>query len=226
MKKSLNVTKRRNRIVALCLLVLMIVTVMIPGADSQAAGKGWEKAYHSFLKNWKQVENYIDLEYVKMYFGKDYKFKRYFVCDVDGNGIPELFLYNEKMNGLSAVLTYQKGKIKGVGYVAATAINKKRRVLVEHGHWHGAGGSGIDEYQIYRIQKKKGKVELGQIQYFDRMPNRYCFSTGDNWTTKKITDKKAKKRYNSLYKKYVSPSISLKKFKKYKFTDKKGLKPQ
>ena len=231
-EKSLSAMKKRNSMAALWLLILMLTAVMISGADSQAAGKGWKKAYRSFLKDWKQVENYVELGYVKRYFGKNYKFKRYFVCDVDGDGTPELFLYNAKMNGLSAVLTYKNGKITGLGYDMVTSINKKQKALVVHGHWHGAGGTGGEaydgnEYAVYKIKKKKGEWMLAYGYYFDRWPNRYTFYNGkDDWGERKLTNKKAEKLYNSLYEKYVSTSVSIKKFKKYKFTDKSGLNPQ
>lgn len=88
-------------------------------------------------------------------------------------------------------------------------IKKSKKAIIVQGHWHGAGGSGVDEWTVYTI----GKKQLKQKYYVDKMDKIY------------VNDKKASKSaYNKIYKSYIKGTTKLSKFKKYKLSNTKGLK--
>lgn len=198
---------RRTKI--FILVCALIAGMLAPGATLHvAAAPKWKTAYKKILKNWKTVEKYEDMSYLKFYFDKDYKFNRYFTYDVNKDGTPELFLYSTTM-GMTEVLTYRKGKIVSLGYDNIYGIKKNKKVIIVQGHWHGAGGSGVDEWVVYTIGKKELKLKY----YIDKMDKI------------SVNGKKASKSaYNKIYKNYVKGTTKLSKFKKYKLSNTKGLK--
>ena len=109
----------------------------------------WQAAYQSLLSDTTQVDSYIDLTYVREYFRETgISFDKYFLYDVDKDSIPELFL--PFATNMMAVFTYDDS-LKGLGYDSFYSINTETRELIVQGHWHGAGGSGTDEWNIYSI---------------------------------------------------------------------------
>ena len=111
--------QKRKLSVKRCLCVfiaaLMILTVPVSHTETvnAASGSGWKKSYESILNNWRRAEKYCDTSYLKMYFGRDYKFNQYFLYDLNRNGTPELFLHSTTM-GLTIVFTY-KGRLRSLG---------------------------------------------------------------------------------------------------------------
>ena len=196
-----------KKLIARILILVMILTAL-PVCQAEAAPK-WKNAYKKVLKNWRLVEKYNDMSYLKQYFGDEYGFDRYFTYDLNKDGTPELFLYSTTM-GLTEVLTYKKGKMIVLGYVDLYGIKKSQKAIVVRGHWHGAGGSGNKEWVIHTMGKKK----LTQKYYIDILNGRvdvnYSAST--------------KSAYNKIYKKYVKGATKFSKFKKYKLPSMRGLK--
>ena len=160
--------KRKHgvRAVAFILCAVFMAGLLSPlnARQAQAASKqNWRSAYKGILADWRKVERYQDTSYLKQYFGEGYRFDRYYLYDLDKNGTPELFL-NSRGMGLTVVLTYKNG-LKSLGYEALDRIHKGKKELIVHGHWHGAGGSGTDEWSIYRVSGNK----LSLTYYIDHM---------------------------------------------------------
>lgn len=197
-------------------LVAILTVVCTNVTEVGAASQTWKEAYKKILNNWKLVENYSNAgtDYLKQYFGKDYGFDRYFLEDVNGDKTPELFLSSTSMGGLTVVFTYRDGKVVCLGCDLFYKINTSKKVLVVNGHWHGAGGSGADEYSIYSI----GKNEWKRKYYIDCMNNKYTV-----WKSNCNKEKNSKSTYKKVYKKYVKGGKEFFKYKQYKLSSKKGL---
>lgn len=198
-----------------CMVGVLLFYSLVPETVQAATTKKWKKEYTTILKDWTKVEKYENLEYLKMYFGSQYKFDKYFLCDVDKNGVPELILCSSTM-GLQEILTYKSGKIVSLGYDDYYKINTTKHTAVVKGHWHGAGGSGDKEYSIYKVDGKK----MSTLYYIDKLFGKYYIYKGDNWKKLKGT----KTNYNKVYTKYVKGGKLISKYKKYKLSDTSGLK--
>ena len=208
MLKSYRRYRRQTKIFILIIALMEGILSPCTTLRVEAAPK-WKNAYKKILKNWRLAEKYDDLSYLKSYFGNDYGFDIYFIYDLNKDGTPELFLHSTTM-GLTEILTFKKGKITGLGYDHIYGIKKSKKALIINGHWHGAGGSGKDEWAVYTIGKKK----LKQKYYLD------IWDGEVNVNFKKST----KSTYNKIYKEYVKGTAKFGKFKKYKLSDMKGLK--
>lgn len=221
MKKQKMIFAGRGKMCFWLLLLAFAITgaFVLLSAEVQAATPKWKSAYSKILRKPSLVEKYDDLSYLKMYFGKGCRFNRYFTYGVDRNGIPELFLYSTEM-GLTEVLTYDK-KIISLGYYDIAKINKEKKEIIVAGHWHGAGGSGIYEWSIYKVGRKAAPMQY----YIDDMNEVTGGSTGVviyNGKGKFISQKRSV--YNRIYRKHIKNATKYKKFKMYKLTNKKGLK--
>ncbi|MEE0956335.1 MAG: hypothetical protein U0L49_11060, partial [Eubacterium sp.] len=118
-------------------------------AETEQEPEPWMIAYQQFLDNWRLDEQYYDNSYLGMFFSNEYDFDQYCLIDVDGNGIPEFFLYST-LTDLTHIYTCdENGTVSTFHYEGQIeGINKERHAVVTHGHWHGAGGSGIYEYTV------------------------------------------------------------------------------
>lgn len=205
----------KKKITSLLLAIIIAISCIQP-VQIQAAASPWKNAYGEIIKNWQAIERIsgYSSSYLKMFFGKKYTYDKYFLCDVDGNKVPELFLYSSKMQ-LTAVFTYSNNKVTFLSYDNYYKINRANHTLVVKGHWHGSGGSGTKEYSIYKIKKDSIK----QIYYIDNLNGRYSVYKNENWSKANRT----KSAYNNVYKKYVKGGKNFSKYKKYKLSDKKGL---
>lgn len=155
--------------------------------------KDWREAYQIFIDDWKQIEKYGNFSYIKGYFGKEgYNFDKYFLCDVDDNGTPELFLYSTYMK-ITAVFTYTDEPVYLLDDVIY-GINLETDEVVIHGHWHGAGGSWEDEWSAY------------------------CIS-GD---TAEYTHTQDGAEYDAFYAAHVKPCILAEDYLLYDFDDENG----
>lgn len=208
--------RRRGKNMKKIISVLLIMSLFICNSqNANAASGGWKKAYRNIISNWKVVDNYsvLGTDYLKDYFGKDYKFNRYFVYDVNKDNVPELFLYSTTM-GLSAVFTYYNNKAAALGCDDFYKINTSQKVITVMGHWHGSGGSGTDEYSAYAVKKNK----LKSVIYIDYL-GEYIVS-GDSKLSK---GKNKKAAYTKAYNKYFKKGVLVSKIKKYKLSSSAGL---
>ncbi|MCD8013872.1 MAG: Ig-like domain-containing protein [Lachnospiraceae bacterium] len=166
---------------------------------------GWKSAYNKVIKNWKStIKKYSnqDYSYLSQYFGKKFKYNKYFLYDLDGNGVPELFLYSTSMK-LTAVFTYKNDKLVSLGYQYFYAINTSKKALLVHGHWHGAGGSGTYEYSAYKISGSK----LKEILDIDITGDYYCWYKGKTLSA-------TYKNYYTYYEMYFESGANVVKFSK------------
>lgn len=194
--------------------VLLAATLMPMNAETaRAASKPkWQTAYENVLKNWRIVEQYEDLSYLKQYFGDGYEFDRYYIYDLNKDGTPELFLDSKGM-GLTVVLTYKKG-LRSMGYECIERINKAKKEIIVHGHWHGAGGSWDNEWSVYRISNNR----LTPVYYIDKMNGYY--SVYDYQQNKSASTSSA---YNRIYREHIKSAAKVSDFTKYELSDPTGV---
>ena len=146
-----------------------------------------------------------------MYHRGDFYFTSYFMCDVDNNNIPELFVQSNHM--LKAVLTCTgEGRVVGLSIDDYYKINKKRHTLAVKGHWHGAGGSGIYEYAIYKIAGSGIKRHF----YIDKMSSYRVYKNEG-------PDIGSRSKYNKVYKKFVDGGKPFESYRYYNLSDRTGL---
>lgn len=206
--------QKRKLLVKRCLCVfiaaLMILTVPMSHTETvnAASGSGWKKSYESILNNWRRAEKYCDTSYLKMYFGRDYKFNQYFLYDLNRNGTPELFLHSTTM-GLTIVFTYN-GRLRSLGYYDIYGFNTDKKELIVRGHWHGAGGSGVNEWTIYKM----GSSWMQGTYTMDKMNGNYSvYNMQDGSFTG------SSKMYNAIYSQHIRKCKRMNSFTRYKLSD-------
>ena len=206
--------QKRKLSVKRCLCVfiaaLMILTVPVSHTETvnAASGSGWKKSYESILNNWRRAEKYCDTSYLKMYFGRDYKFNQYFLYDLNRNGTPELFLHSTTM-GLTIVFTYN-GRLRSLGYYDIYGFNTDKKELIVRGHWHGAGGSGVNEWTIYKM----GSSWMQGTYTMDKMNGNYSVYNMQDGT---FTG--SSKMYNAIYSQHIRKCKRMNSFTRYKLSD-------
>ncbi len=206
--------QKRKLSVKRCLCVFiaafMILTVPVSHTETvnAASGSGWKKSYESILNNWRRAEKYCDTSYLKMYFGRDYKFNQYFLYDLNRNGTPELFLHSTTM-GLTIVFTYN-GRLRSLGYYDIYGFNTDKKELIVRGHWHGAGGSGVNEWTIYKM----GSSWMQGTYTMDKMNGNYSVYNMQDGT---FTG--SSKMYNAIYSQHIRKCKRMNSFTRYKLSD-------
>lgn len=200
----------------LCVIMAALMIITMPVCHSEtvhaASGSSWKKAYEGILNNWKRAEKYCDTSYLKMYFGKDYKFNQYFLYDLNRNGTPELFLHSTTM-GLTLVFTYN-GRLISLGYYDIYGFNTEKKELIVRGHWHGAGGSGVNEWSIYKM----GSSWMTSIYYMDKINGKSSV-----YDTQGGGFKESTKTYSSVYDQHIRKCKKLSSFTRYKLSDRRTL---
>ena len=132
-------------------------------------------AYKAAILDKNIIESNNDFDYLRMYFKDEYGFDKYFLHDLNSDGVPEMFVYSANM-GLTAVYTIDGG-LKFLEYQDISGINLRTGEVVINGHWHGAGGSGVYEWHTYGM-KDGSMVMTRSIDYlpYDENSGRYsCF---------------------------------------------------
>lgn len=194
-------------------IFVVLFLCLLSGCISAKAAENdmWRTQYTKILANPSLVSNYLDLSYINMYHRGDFYFNAYFLCDVDNNGIPELFMCSN--HDLTAVLTCTgQGRIIGLSIDSYYKINNIRHVLVVKGHWHGAGGSGIYEYSIYKIVGS----EIKRLFYIDKMSSyRVYKNEGPNIGSRS--------KYSKVYKKFVDNGKPFENYRHFNVNDRTGL---
>lgn len=205
-KRKLSV--KRCLCVFIAALMILTVPVIYPETVNAASGSGWKKSYESILNNWRRAEKYCDTSYLKMYFGRDYKFNQYFLYDLNRNGTPELFLHSTTM-GLTIVFTYN-GRLRSLGYYDIYGFNTDKKELIVRGHWHGAGGSGVNEWTIYKM----GSSWMQGTYTMDKMNGNYSVYNMQDGT---FTG--SSKMYNAIYSQHIRKCKRMNSFTRYKLSD-------
>ncbi len=183
--------------------------------------ENWQEAYQVFLDDWKQIEKYGDFSYLEMYFGDNYSFDKYFLCDIDKNGTPELFLYSTYMR-LTAVFTYTDEPVFLL-YDNIYGINPETNEVVINGHWHGAGGSGIDEWSAYMISGDMAEYSL-YIDFIDTIEygGGIRYSIYDRETEEYTHPQDDSTEYDALYAAHVETCIPAEEYFLYDLSDEGG----
>lgn len=185
---------------------------------SQRTSAPWQTAYQELLSDTSLVDSYIDISYERGYFSgwsyadSGFTFDKYFLYDVDQDGVPELFLQSSV--DLIAVFTFDNS-LTGLGFNSFDSINTETGEIIVHGHWHGSGGSGTDEWQIYSISHSPTSFEW---QYIDKMPGRYSVY---NVETGRYDDDEA--AYYEIYNRSVIGATPISSFHLYDVHDFSGI---
>lgn len=206
---------RKNWIVG----VLICVTVfsIFINIDPVSAKSNYKKEYYKVVQSSTAPNKYADFSYEERYFGETVSFSEYFTYDLDKNGIPELFVKSDN-TGLWAVFTYADDEVVCLTFDNLWRINKKTNEIVVWGHWHGAGGTGENEYFMYKMKKDKKSLKCS-YSIDDHYGSAYPVYVND-W--EKHYDSKSK--YKAIYQKHVKNAIDISKFKTAKVGTKKGIK--
>lgn len=185
-------------------------------------GKFRYDQYAAILNDWTLAESYGDLSYLQMYFGEDYGFDSYWLCDVDQNGVPELFLHSSTM-GITAVFTCTKEQPVFLTYDDFYGINTETGELVIHGHWHGAGGSYDNEWSAYKVLPDGAQYSM-YIDFFDFSEdgeeNQYTVYNPETDEYVRLTDGT---EYEVLYAAHVQSCITVDSYTLYDCSDLSGL---
>lgn len=199
------------------ILSLIFISVLNIRVSTEAAEPGWKNAYNKILNNWKLIEKYAPgtASYLEFYFRSDYKFNRYFLCDIDKNGVPELFLHSTTMKQ-TAIFTYENEKVVFLDCNEYYKINTTEHKLVVHGHWHGAGGS--NKYEWWAFKMKNNKINC--LYYIDKINKKYQTYTVKNGKWK---FKLSKTLYKKIYINHINKGKKFSNYKKFKLTNKSEL---
>ena len=162
------------------------------------------------------------LEYRESYFsyGEDtVSFDRYALADLNGDGFPELILCSKGM-GLVDLFTYRDNLLY-IGYNRYFGFIPGSGETVVRGHWHGAGGSGTDEWSVNKLASGE------MVTYFDRLGDEtsrvYQFIDENSEWTQMQDSPEASALYESLYEKYVDACVRVNDLPFYEIGDLSGL---
>lgn len=193
----------------------LLTASMLPIVNVHAQ-TSWQKVYRQILKNpHRFLAN--DCLYLETYMNKNIQVAKYFLYDLNKDKTPELFLIgSQKYKGFCFAITCHKGKMGSVYYERFDRINKKQKCIITHGHYHGAGGSGVNEYHAIFLTGKP--LDFQDDVYIDHFAGNNI-SLWLHHQHRPITMKK----YKSLYNQYVKSSTPISRFKSYRLTNMKGL---
>lgn len=199
---------------------------LLLSSEGERLDEHWYDAYRNIIIDWTEVEDYYDLDYLKYYFHEDYQFDSYFLCDVDKNGIPELFLYSATgdMKNMVIIVTYIDQPVV-INYELIYGINLKTEEVIVNGHWHGAGGTGMYEWRAFQIQGDTFEYTMNIDAYTKEIgveeEEYYVFYQGKPDTEDIYSNRQ---EYEEIYAKHVATCTPLEYFVKYDLTDLSGLK--
>lgn len=175
---------------------------------------------HSALQT---IRDAHGLEYRESYFSSDQdliSFDRYALADLNGDSFPELLLCS-KGTGLVDLFTFQNQLLylnydRYFGFLPGTGDT------VIRGHWHGAGGSGTDEWTVNSLSSGN------TIAYFDRLGNSenqfYHFILPDQDIQWEMMDSpESAALYNEQVEKYVDVCVRMNDLPLYEIGDSRGL---
>lgn len=200
-----------------------------PDMDGAAGGDFWYEAYKAIIDDWTLIEEYGDFSYYSFYFGEDYGYDSYFLCDVDKNGIPELFLCSET-TCITTVFTYAN-QLYWLTSDNIYGINEETSEIVVLGHWHGSGGSGT-EYECTGWKVSDNEIEDSfYIDFYDFSENGdFIPEDGDesfyvirNTEMERCEYTTNGTGYDELYAIHVKPCTLIKDYQLYDLSDSSGL---
>ena len=183
----------------------------------------WRKQYEAILKDWTLIEKYGDMSYLSMFFDEDYMFDFYWLCDVDQNQVPELFLYSSTMECIMAAYTCTEEKLVYLTYDNFYGVNLETGELVIHGHWLGSGGTVDNEWCAYKVFPDKAEYSM-YIDHYDLSEygeeDRYVIYNPQTDEYERTSDKT---EYEELYDVHVKPCVTVNQYVLYDISDLSGL---
>ena len=175
----------------------------------------WLEAYRRLVEDPEALAEAIGAaaDYRTQYFSYDpslLDLSAYALADLNEDEVPELLLYADG-TGLTDVFTYDGG-LRYLGYDNFFGFVSESGSAVVHGHWHGAGGSGVNEYSVRELF-----AEEDRTTYFDYLESEgeRCYSVyadegsyNGTWA-RPGKDKKGETLYRELYERYVLGCVRL-----------------
>lgn len=200
-----------------------------PDMDEAARWASWYEAYKEILNDWTLIEEYGDFSYYHFYFDEDYGYDSYFLCDVDRNGIPELFLCSET-TCIKTVFTYAN-ELYWLISDDIYGINEETSEIVVLGHWHGSGGTG-SEYECTGWKVSDNEIEDSlYIDFYDFSENGVVIPQEGDESFYVIHDAETENyeyttdgaKYEELYAIHVKPCTLIEDYQLYNLSDSSGL---
>ena len=196
---------------------------LLLASEGQVPNEPWYDAYRAIVADWTLIEDSdwsSDLEYMDFYFGQDYQFDSYWLCDIDKNGTPELFLYSDTraMTDMTAVVTYTDRPVVVIVEMI-DGINLETAELIKHGHWHGAGGTAENEWTGYRIQGDTAEYSMyiDHYEYYEEdIEDHYVIYHPE---TDEFEDPVDGREYEEIYASHVADCVRVRDIPKYDLMD-------
>ena len=213
---------------------------MLLASEGESLDEPWYEAYKSIIMDWTIIEDFEDRGYVGdlkdayAYHSSDfcYEFYSYWLCDMDRNGTPELFLWypsGRRLGDIMVILTYTDHPIVFGGTPVFMeqiyGINAETGEVIIAGHWTGAGGTNEYEWSGYRIQGDtlefcfyidswaEFEEYAGDTPYRVDYPERYGGELQADG-----------REYEEIYENHVANCIPVENFVMYDMMDLSGLK--
>ena len=205
-----------KRCVTLLLCACVLLSLGVLAAPEAKAEGSWREAYASVLTDEKARAAAIGsaADYRRSYFASDpglLEPSAYAVADLNGDGMPELLLYAEG-TGLTDLFSYDKG-LRYLGYDAYFGFLPESGEAVVHGHWHGAGGSGTNEWSISPLFSTDDGARIYLDYLEEKGQRRYSFiedgSFREGSWAKIGKNRVDEKRYEELYSRCVMPCVRM-----------------
>ena len=205
-------------------------------SEGESLDEPWYEAYRSVIMDWTIIEDFEEehgwVEYLKnesaYYLDFCYEFYLFWLCDIDRNGTPELFLWdpNAVIGDVVVILTYTDRPVVIFGE-PIDGVNVETGEIIIHGHWKGAGGTEAfgNEWAAYKLQGDSFEHSFYIDSYADI--EEYTSDTpyvvnypeghGYEWQADG-------REYEEIYEDHVANCIPVENFVKYDMMDLSGLK--
>lgn len=153
--------------------------------------------------------------FARDWFGVDSVFNKYYLYDLDKNGTPELYLWQEKTN-MTLVSNYNGKDTVVSGMFSLDRLNPETCELLEQSTWQGETGSEKNEWTVFAYDDKG---VLDETLYFDYDNPQYEGVCIFDLASEEMRENASMDEYNKLYDEHVKPSIDITEIQKYDLND-------
>lgn len=97
--------------------------------------------------------------------------------------------------------------------------------MIVHGHWHGSGGSGVNEWRAWKLSgsyKLTMFIDCVEAEWINAEENRYDIYDLETGKDDRFMAADAPE-YDALYAAHVAPSIPSSQYRRYALNDPSGL---
>lgn len=123
---------------------------------------------------------------------------------------------------ITAAFTYYDNQIYFLTYDVIWGINKEAGEIVIEGHWHGAGGSGVDEWKAYQITSNEAVYSVYIDFYRDyeelQIEKTYTVYAPLSGITE-YEEHENSEKYDELYDIHVRPAFFKENYQRYELND-------